>query len=203
MNSSPQSPVPRLCGDGGQNGAANPLDVIRYEHELQNRMCDALERIADGLPDIVDRNLVTAILPMVQHDLVIHVLDEEDGLFPLMQERVVPEDNFDAVLDTLCLEHAADQGFAEELVDELELLKARGRPANPDMLGYMLRGFFEAQRRHLAWENAVVLPLAHARLTVLDLKSLARVMLDNRKIRHPKLVRPSAVLFQFDGGTTP
>ena len=199
MNSSPTSSVPRLCDNGGQNGAANPLDVIIYEHELQNRMCNALERIADGLPDTVDVRLITAIVPVVQHDLVIHVLDEEDGLFPLMQERVAPEDNFDAVLETLCLEHAADQGFAEELVDQLELLKAHGKPDNPNMLGYMLRGFFEAQRRHLAWENAVVLPLARLRLRPEDLKSLARVMLDNRKARHPTLVRPSATLFQFSG----
>lgn len=162
-------------------------------------MCNALERIADGLPDIVDIRLITAVLPMVQDDLVIHVMDEEDGLFPLMQERVAPEDNFDAVLETLCLEHAADQGFAEELVDQLELLMDRGRPDNPNMLGYMLRGFFEAQRRHLAWENAVVLPLADARLTAKDLKALARIMLDNRKNRHPQLVRSSAMLFQFDG----
>ncbi|MGI9414663.1 MAG: hemerythrin domain-containing protein [Hyphomicrobiales bacterium] len=169
---------------------------MRYEHELQNKLCDALERVADGLPENVDRTLVTAILPMLRNDLEIHVMDEEDGLFPLMQERVVAEDNFDAVLETLCLEHAADQGFAEEIVDQLEQLNACSRPENPDMLGYMLRGFFEAQRRHLAWENAVVLPLAHCRLTKPDLNALTRVMLDNRKSRRPRLVRPSVVLFE-------
>ena len=71
------------------------------------------------------------------------------------------------------------------------------RPDNPDMLGYMLRGFFETQRRHVAWENAVVMPLAYARLTQDDLRELSRVMLDNRKEKRLRTVRSEFSLFAF------
>jgi hypothetical protein len=40
------------------------------------------------------------------------------------------------------------------------------------MLGYMLRGFFEQQRRHIEWENRVLLPLARRTLTKADLVEL-------------------------------
>ena len=59
-------------------------------------------------------------------------------------------------------EHAADESFAHELADELQLLADTGLVRNAEMLGYMLRGFFEHQRRHIEWENRVLLPLARA-----------------------------------------
>jgi hemerythrin-like domain-containing protein len=160
---------------------ANPLDVIAHEHELQERMCDALERVADGLPEEFDRRLVADLLPALKRDLTVHVEDEEKGLFPLLRQRAVPEDNLECILAQLCDEHAMDQGYAEEIVVQFDSLNRGASVGNPDMLGYMLRGFFETQRRHLLWETAVLLPLAHARLTAADLKELARVMLDNRR----------------------
>ena len=50
------------------------------------------------------------------------------------------------------------------------------------MVGYMLRGFFEAYRRHIEWENRVVLPLASNKLDADALKKLAKVMIKNRSI---------------------
>lgn len=176
---------------------SDPLAVIAHEHRWQERLCDALERIADDLPDNVDRMLVSTILPMLQQDLDIHVRDEELGLFPLLLARAAPEDNFAGIMEVLSREHAADEGFAEEIIDELECLRTSERPGNPDMVGYMLRGFFEGQRRHLAWEDAVVLPLARARLTAEDLRELGRIMVENRRGQRPRVVRGEAVLFEF------
>ena len=48
---------------------------------------------------------------------------------------------------------------------------------NPNMVGYMLRSFFESYRRHIHWENAVVLPLARSRLTEEDVEELEQAML--------------------------
>jgi hypothetical protein len=49
------------------------------------------------------------------------------------------------------------------------------------MVGYMLRSFFESYRRHIAWENTIVLPLARARLTGEDLDKLGRAMAGHRR----------------------
>ena len=45
----------------------------------------------------------------------------------------------------------------------------------------MLRGFFERYRRHVHWENQLVMPLARLRLTRDDLDQLAARLSENRR----------------------
>ena len=56
-------------------------------------------------------------------------------------------------IDRLKHEHFDDQCFAEELTEALRGLSQTRKPDNPDALGYMLRGFFEAVRRYVAFER--------------------------------------------------
>ncbi|WP_421692815.1 hemerythrin domain-containing protein [Aestuariivirga sp.] len=152
--------------------ARNPLDMISSAHALQVQMCDAMERIADGLPDEVDRRLCGQVASCLQYDLPLHHHDEEEALFPLLRKRARPEDGLEEILDRLTSEHAADNDFASEIAEALETLGQGGRPANPEMLGYMLRGFFERYRRHVQWESTLVMPMARLRLTPEDLEAL-------------------------------
>jgi hemerythrin-like domain-containing protein len=69
-------------------------------------------------------------------------------------------------------EHGSDESFAYEIADELEHIAEAKAPENAEMLGYMLRGFFISQRRHIRWENATVIPLARRTLTEADLAEL-------------------------------
>jgi hemerythrin-like domain-containing protein len=73
-----------------------------------------------------------------------------------------------------------DTDFASEIAESLELMARGDRVPNPDMVGYMLRGFFERYRRHVHWENTLVMPVARKRLTAEDLDVLARLMERNR-----------------------
>ena len=161
--------------------ARNPLDMIASAHAVQVEMCDAMERIADGLPDEVDRRLCAQVASCLQYDLPLHHHDEEEGLFPLLRARAKPEDGVDQILERLTSEHSSDNDFASEIAEALETLGQGGRPANPEMLGYMLRGFFERYRRHVHWENQLVMPLARLRLTRDDLDQLAARMNEYRR----------------------
>lgn len=161
--------------------ARNPLDMIASAHAVQVQMCDAMERIADGLPDEVDRRLCAQVASCLQFDLPLHHHDEEEALFPLLQKRAKPEDGLDQILERLAAEHSSDNDFASEIAEALETLGQGGRPANPEMLGYMLRGFFERYRRHVHWENQLVMPLARLRLTSDDLDQLQARMNENRR----------------------
>jgi hemerythrin-like domain-containing protein len=111
----------------------------------------------------------------------VHHRDEELGLFPLIEKRALPSDNIHDILARLALEHATDESFASELLESLEGLREGRKIKNPDMVGYMLRSFFESYRRHILWENAIVLPLARARLTPEDLKELNSAMVRHRQ----------------------
>jgi hemerythrin-like domain-containing protein len=156
--------------------ARNPLDVIAHAHTMQAQMCDAMERIADGLPDDVDRRLCAQVASCLQFDIPLHHHDEETALFPLLRLKAAPEDGLDQILDRLTAEHSSDTDFASEIAEVLEHLGQGGKPPNPDMLGYMLRGFFERYRRHIHWENVLVMPVARLRLTDEDLTRLTAQM---------------------------
>jgi hemerythrin-like domain-containing protein len=156
------------------------LDYIEHVHHMQLLLCDALENIADGLPSGVDHRLCRQVLDMLRDDVPLHHRDEERGLFPLIERRATPGDNIHAILVRLAFEHATDESYAGELIECLETLCAGQPLSNPGMAGYMLRGFFESYRRHIYWENAVVLPLARARLTNADLDELGRAMTSHR-----------------------
>ncbi|MCA3555381.1 hemerythrin domain-containing protein [Aestuariivirga sp.] len=161
--------------------ARNPLDMIASAHALQMQMCDAMERIADGLPDEVDRRLCAQVASWLQFDLPLHHHDEEVGLFPLLRRRASPGDGLDKIIERLAAEHSSDSDFASEIAEALDALGQGGRPANPEMLGYMLRGFFERYRRHVHWENQLVMPLARLRLTAEDLAQLQASMNESRR----------------------
>ena len=137
-----------------------------------------LERIADSLPGNVDRALVNEVLFVLTRDLPLLHRDENEGLIPLLQNRCEPGEPLFTMLERMIREHGADQGFADETIEALQPLASGGSPQNPEMLGYMLRGFFESYRRHLGWERDVVLPEAAERLTrgdLLELESKMRV----------------------------
>ena len=161
--------------------ARNPLDMIAIAHAVQVEMCDAMELIADGLPDEVDRRLCARVASCLEFDLPLHHHDEEHALFPLLRTRALPEDGLDVILERLVAEHSSDNDFASEIAEALEALGQGSRPQNPEMLGYMLRGFFERYRRHVQWETTLVMPLARLRLTPDDLAALQAQMSQNRR----------------------
>lgn len=168
--------MPDSPSQSGANGARDPLERLYADHHGQAKLCEMLEAIADALPDGVDPQMCRQVLDELGDQLILHHRDEEEGLFPLIEKRALPEDGIAAHLAQLSLEHATDESFAEELREALEECARGGRPASPNTLGYMLRGFFEGYRRHLHWENMVLLPLARKRLTNDDLTHLNAIM---------------------------
>ena len=186
---SPEAAPPR-AGSSGKGGAPslssrNPLDVLAQEHRFQVEVCNGLERIADGLPDECDRRLCQQIVSCLRYDLPLHHRDEEQGLFPLLRRRASPGDSIHEVLDHLERDHCIDEGFADELIEALERLAGGDRPPNPEMVGYMLRGFFEGYRRHIHWEETLVIPLARQLLTDDDRTALSACMSANRLAGQP------------------
>lgn len=170
------------AAEANYDNAADPIDLLERAHAFHAGLCDILEQIADSLPDEVDPLHCRQALTSLKLELPLHHKDEEVGLFPLLERRSQPEDHLSEHLAQLSLEHATDESFADELTFELESLSQGERPHNPNMLGYMLRGFFESYRRHLHWENTVLLPLARKRLTKGDLEQLALTMKQHRQV---------------------
>lgn len=163
----------------------DPLGVILHEHRRQRKICDELDSLANSLGDrpVIER--AKALLVYLTEDLPLHTEDEEMDLFPLLARRCVPEDGVDAILEQLSSEHTLDKDVVEFIVSDLKLVAGGMSLANPVRFYMNVHGFAVTHRRHLAWENQVVVPLARKRLTDTDIEELGRAMATRRGIEHP------------------
>lgn len=134
--------------------------LLRANHDLKLSLCDALEAIADGLPDQLDSQacltLSRCILPTLRKAQEL----EENEVFPLLMKLTLGNPQLSASLERLQREHCEDECYGEEIAALLEECAHNGQPANPESAGYMLRGFFNGLRRHVAFERECLMTLA-------------------------------------------
>lgn len=129
------------------------MPVMRRLHAAKLALCDRLEAIADSLPNELDRRecllSARALGPQL---LGIHRF-EEQRIFPLFCAGLGHAEDAQAIVERLKNEHFEDEGYAAELREALRAAARSGRAQNPETLGFMLRGFFGAVRRHVAFEQ--------------------------------------------------
>lgn len=178
-------------------GAPDPITVIEEEHALQLELCNVLEFLADSLPNSVDGRLAGLAVTILRNGLQQHINLEEEALFPLLRRRIAKTPHLVAVLDRLTEEHDTDEGLAIEIADALEDVADGRQPQNAELLGDTLRGFFDSQRRHIAWENQVVLPLARQVLTAGDLAEFQAYIMASRR---PSCTHQSLLNLRRSGG---
>ncbi len=139
--------------------ATDGLALIAQSHACQLALCEDLEAIADGLPVNVNRQLCLHLARVVCPTVAAAHEVEERVLFPAVQRLSSSLTDLDGTIERLRWEHFEDMCFAEELHDAL-LSIGRGEPKmTADAAGYMLRGFFEGVRRHVAFEQEMLAPL--------------------------------------------
>lgn len=162
MASKHQMPIttpPRRLPDELPIGA---LAAMKGAHAAKLKLCDTLELIADSLPGHIDRRICEVTARQLEDQIARYHAFEENIVFPVYKS--VSGDAFAGrTIDRLCFEHREDEDFAFELAEQL-LSTARGSAGNWETLGFMLRGFFNSVRRHVAFEQEHVL----ARLELRD-----------------------------------
>lgn len=177
--------------------ADTPLDEIDEAHVRKLALCDLLEGIADDLPNPDRANCMRAAA-QITIELPIHHADEDLGLFPILRGCCRPEDRVEPLLARLEDEHLDDEATMEEIVTLLRRYAAgEASDSDADAAGYALRGFFEGQRRHLALEDVMVMPLARMRLNRADLKRLKHQMEQNRQGLRPSALRRAGATRQL------
>ncbi|MBB4954074.1 hemerythrin-like domain-containing protein [Agrobacterium vitis] len=139
------------------------LEWLQRAHTEQLALCAQLEDIADSLPANVDPQkclyAARALNPLIKG---VHNY-EEKILFPWLENISDIQPALRETLNRLKFEHCEDACFAEELTDTL-LRLGSGETVNMEATGYMLRGFFEALRRHIAFEREHILSNLQARV---------------------------------------
>lgn len=135
------------------------VPVLAAHHAAQLNLCDQLEALADNLPDnITPQQCISVawqLYPIVKgaHEF------EEKSLFPMLTSVSKDDQKLTTSLERLQFEHWEDESFAIEIATVLRQLASNRDDVNIDKVSYMLRGFFEGLRRHIAFENEHILPL--------------------------------------------
>ena len=157
-----------------------PLDYILADHLRHRVLCQLCDQLADA--EELDVAVADQVLAHISEDLAIHVIDEEQDLFPLLRRRAIDAEDLDEVLGRLSAEHASDDALGETLVAALRASIDTGECLLSDAVRTALRTFAHDQRHHIALENATVMPLAKALLSAKDLKSLGQRMAARRGV---------------------
>lgn len=152
--------VPQTCpvsGACGRDGLV-PCVEMTNAHHSKLRLCEALEEIADRLPGAIDRfrclEIASSLVPLMRrcHEY------EEEVVYPAFATAQAGAPATVATVRRLKMEHVEDECAAQDL-SEVLLAIGHGDPIeNPEAVGFMLRAFFEAVRRHVAFERDHVLP---------------------------------------------
>ncbi|MCU0884648.1 MAG: hemerythrin domain-containing protein [Beijerinckiaceae bacterium] len=159
----------------------HPLDFLFAEHYRHRQLCRILDHLAEAAA--ADLPLMARADDFIRYDLALHVIDEEEDLFPLLRRRCEPDDDIDQVIGRLSGDHRDDAAlartvrahFAEALAKAVPIWKIANGPRD-------LRQFARQERAHVALENAVVMPLARARLGGEDQRALSRRLAARRGI---------------------
>ena len=154
----------------------DPLDFIREDHMRMRTVCAAMEQLShSAAPDPAE---VTALLDFLDHEIGVLIRDEEDDLRALLLLRCTEEDEIAPTLERLHGEHAALEALGPGLRAVLAGLDG-ARSATPEEAA-QLTDFADRLRRHLIVENAIVLPIARARLLEEDIVQLRDAMIRRR-----------------------
>jgi hemerythrin-like domain-containing protein len=153
-------PCSSICNCRNMPECAGPIEKAMQLHlSTQLELCQQLEAIADDLPKTIDHQnlLIVArkILPTIKEA---HRF-EERRIFPHIQVEAEDKEALTQSLERLKFEHWEDESFAEELSHGLINFVSECEEPSSITLAYMLRGFFEGVRRHIAFEVEHILPL--------------------------------------------
>ena len=149
---------------------AAPLDFISEDHLRERQICTMLDGLAAAAS--VDRQTALIVLRFLNEELNVHLRDEAEDLFPLLSRRCTSEDAIERAITRIRI----DQDEAMRLLPGVRAALSRCLDTGSDLTDgdrAMLERFTGHVRRHLVAENAILLPIARARLTRRDLKRLS------------------------------
>lgn len=156
-----------------------PLAFIAENHLRLRMMCTEMDRLADATT--IAGATLAELKRFLEQELLLSLSDERDDLMPCLLARSEDEDEVPKLAERLQREHA---GISEHLTKvRAGLEQLRGGEPLPPPLADGLRALANATRRHLILENAVLLPLARARLTDADLKVMRAAMRKRRGLQ--------------------
>ena len=173
-----------------ENLLREPIEYIFADHYRLRQVIATMDRfLSEGdfvLPLAADSGPDMAIIrDYLVDELHIHIADEEEDLFPYLEQRCQGDGETKQILATLRQEHVEDFALLPPVTAGLDSLLAGRAVCGRELFEPSAARFVETQRRHIIWENNIVLPLARRHLSTDDMAIMGHNMATRRNIEYP------------------
>lgn len=155
-----------------------PLDYILADHHRQRELFALCDDLAAG--ERLELKLAGRIASFLENEMALHMKDEMEDLLPMVRGCPSIDESAIRVINLLAGENAADEALTSALAKDINAAICAGQSELSDELRNALIAYSDRQRRHLALENAVVIPLAQRLLSKSDQADLTRRMTARR-----------------------
>lgn len=162
----------------GAAALGDPVEFIHADHLRNAEIRACLDRIAAEGGAAADTAI--DLIGFLREALELHIADETEDLFPMLRRRCAPEDDIPRAIARLETEHRQIRSGIPEIIAILRNCAERPDVALSPMDCATLRDYAALARKHLVFENAIVMPFARLRLTQHDRESLRLRMLQRR-----------------------
>lgn len=152
---------------------AGPLDEISKDHLRERQICAMIDGLA--LSTAPDHPTGASVQRFLNEELTLHIRDQVEDLSPILVRRCMDADGIERTLARV----GAAQTEAARLLPQVRAAVAGCLDTASGLSGEdraTLSRFAGHVRRHLVAENAILLPIAHARLTRSDRNALTAQM---------------------------
>lgn len=159
-----------------------PLEYMIADHFRQRVVLTMLQHFAKEAS--ASRADADTIATFLTNDLVLHHADEEEGLFPFIRLRALPEDELGTLFAHLGEDHHRSKAMVEDITGALMRHPAEKAVHLSTTICGLIQSYVVSENRHVAVENGVLLAIARIRLTLKDLKAISRGMKVRRGVIH-------------------
>jgi len=146
----------------------SPLDMLVARRMNLAAFCGILKALPSGSATL-GRTLAPSLASFLSRDYPALIVEEEEGLLPCLNRRLLLGDNLDDILRQLGDEHRQDVAHAKLLATRCDDFASEVDADWPELCE-ALSDFADRQRRHLVWEDATILPIARDRLLADDMR---------------------------------
>lgn len=177
-----------------ENLLREPIEYIFADHYRLRQVIATMDQfLAEGIfalfsaDDSAGENAadIATIRAYLVDELPLHIADEEEDLFPALARRCSGDDETKQILDTLRQEHEDDFALLPPITEGLDSFLDGRAMAEWERFETSVARFVETQRRHIIWENNIVLPLARRRLDDDDMATIGHNIAARRDIEYP------------------
>ena len=110
---------------------SRPLDFISEDHLRERQICARIDALAQA--EKFDRGAGLSVLRFLNEELVVHIRDETEHLFPLLSQRCTEEDAIDTAINRIRADQRAllhELGLQKYALDEASIVAI----TDPDVL---------------------------------------------------------------------